>query len=111
LNWAIVGTGDFDGDGSTDILWRDSTTGTLAIWFMTPGLQVAQTASFTAVPADWSIAETGDFNGDGKSDILWRHQTDGATAIWFMNGLQTPVAAFAQGFYGPEWQIQGANAD
>jgi hypothetical protein len=31
--WSIVETGDFDGDGMTDILWRD-TSGNVAIWFM-----------------------------------------------------------------------------
>jgi len=33
LTWAIVGTGDFNGDGKSDILWRDS-SGNVAMWFM-----------------------------------------------------------------------------
>ena len=39
-NWSIVGQRDFNGDGYTDLLWRDSTTGTVAIWFI-QGFQVA----------------------------------------------------------------------
>src|SRR5258707_9163954 len=31
--WSIVGTGDFNGDGKWDILWRD-TGGNVAIWEM-----------------------------------------------------------------------------
>ena len=31
--WTIVGTGDFDGDGKSDMLWRDG-SGNVAIWFM-----------------------------------------------------------------------------
>jgi hypothetical protein len=31
--WLIVGTGDFNGDGNTDIRWRDI-SGNVAIWFM-----------------------------------------------------------------------------
>ena len=31
-NWKIVGTGDFDGDGKSDIFWRNTSTGENAIW-------------------------------------------------------------------------------
>ena len=30
----IVGTGDFDGDGKSDILWRHTTLGDVWIWLM-----------------------------------------------------------------------------
>jgi hypothetical protein len=53
--WSIAGTGDFDGDGKTDLLWRD-TLGNTAIWFMS-GVQVASTASVaTSRPAGPSSA-------------------------------------------------------
>jgi len=55
-----AGTGDFDGNGSTDILWRDNNTGTVAIWLL-GGLQVSQTGSLGAVPSNWLIATTGDY--------------------------------------------------
>src|SRR5215813_12626294 len=29
-----IGTGDFNGDGKWDILWRDTTSGNIAIWEM-----------------------------------------------------------------------------
>ena len=32
--YAIVGTGDFNGDGKPDILWRNTTTGANAVWYM-----------------------------------------------------------------------------
>ena len=60
LNWAVAGTGDFDGNGSTDIVWRDNNTGTVAIWLL-DGLQVLQTGSLGAVPSNWLIATTGDY--------------------------------------------------
>jgi FG-GAP-like repeat/FG-GAP repeat len=110
-NWLIVGAGDFNGAGTTssDILWRDSTTGTVAIWLVNNG-QVTQAAGLGTVPSNWSIALTGDFNGDGKTDILWRDSSTGAVVIWFMNGLQVSSTA-SVGAVGADWTIQGANAD
>src|SRR6267143_1700749 len=34
LNWTIAGTGDFDGDGKADILWRNTSTGQNYIYLM-----------------------------------------------------------------------------
>jgi len=33
-DWQIVGTGDFNGNGSTDILWRNPVTGVDSVWLM-----------------------------------------------------------------------------
>lgn len=110
-NWGIVGAGDFNGVGKTcsDILWRDSTTGTVAIWLINNG-QITQTASLGAVSSNWSVVLSGDFNGDGKTDILWRDSTTGAVAIWYMNGLQISSTA-TLGVVSSDWLVQGLNAD
>ena len=106
--WSIAGTGDFNGDGKSDILWRD-TSGNVAIWLMN-GAQVTQAAGVGSAPASvWSIIETGDFNGDGKSDLLWQ-DTNGNVAMWFMNGVQVAQSA-GVGTVPTVWSIQGANAD
>ena len=86
-SWAIAGTGDFNADGKSDILWHNS-NGDTSIWLMTASgtqVQVLSTTDLGVVPTSWNVAVTGDFNGDGKSDILWRN-TNGDTSIWFMNG-------------------------
>ena len=106
--WSIVGTGDFNGDGQWDILWRD-TSGNVAIWEMN-GTSVLNpnTAGVGNVPTTWSIVGTGDFNGDGKWDILW-HDTSGNVSIWFMNGtsVSNPNAA-GVGNVPIVWTIQDA---
>ena len=66
-NWKIAGIGDFDGNTSTDILWRD-TSGNVGVWLLN-GTQIMSTGVVANVPLNWSVALTGDYNGDGKSDI------------------------------------------
>jgi hypothetical protein len=51
--WSIAETGDFDGDGKSDILWQDG-SGDVAIWFMN-GAQITQSAGVGTVPTAWSI--------------------------------------------------------
>jgi 6-phosphogluconolactonase (cycloisomerase 2 family) len=80
-NFQIRGTGDFDGDGDADILWRHS-EGLTVTWEMENG-DLLTTHNFGVVGTTWQIAGTGDFDGDGDDDILWRH-TEGLTVIWEM---------------------------
>ena len=54
-SWSIVETGDFNGDGKADILWRD-TGGNTTIWFM-DGMQIVQSAGLGTVPLTWTIQE------------------------------------------------------
>jgi chitodextrinase len=101
----IVG-GDFDGDGKSDILWRNASTGANAMWLMN-GAAVASGPVFSTV-ADftWGIAGVGDFDGDGKADILWRNAS-GASLIWFMSGstILSDVAVGAQA--DSTWSVAG----
>jgi len=94
-SWSIVGTGDFTGDGKTDILWRHSGDGAFQIWFM-DGAKITRRANVVDEQGkpmlgddrSWSIVGTGDFNADGRTDILWRHRGDGTLQIWCMDGAR-----------------------
>ena len=106
--WSIVGVGDFNGDGSPDILWRNTSTGQNAVWYMN-GVTVTGAAFLPYVnPASgWSIVGVGDFNGDGKPDILWRN-TNGTNAVWYMNGATFISAVFLPGLNPASgWSIVG----
>jgi VCBS repeat protein len=88
-SWSVAGVGDFNFDGKSDILWRNS-GGSLAVWSMN-GSTIASSGLVTSggravsLDASWSVAGAGDFNADGKTDVIWR-SASGEIVEWQMNG-------------------------
>ena len=99
-SWQVLGTGDFNGDGRSDLLWRNE-TGITAIWEMN-GNQVIGNYGIGTLSTDWRFVDTGDFNGDGNSDVLWRHN-NGAIKIWQVNSGQ--MSDLSLGSVPNEWKI------
>jgi hypothetical protein len=93
-NWTVAATGDFNGDGRDDILWRDG-SGVITDWLgtTTGGFTDNFAKAAAGVPLNWTVAATGDFNGDGRDDILWRSNT-GVVTDW----LGTTVGGFSDNF-------------
>lgn len=110
-DWKVAATGDFNGDGRSDILWRNSLTGQFGDWLATQGGAFAfnSAAGLTTVAAAWTIVTTGDFNGDGRDDILWRNTTTGQFGDWLAsssgNGSFSFNAAAGLTTVGLDWHI------
>jgi hypothetical protein len=105
-NWSIVGTGDFNSDGCSDILWQD-TSGNVAIWEMNGTSVLNASTSFVAnVSSNWSTFGSGVYDGGGKSHIVW-HDSSGNVAIWKMNGtsILNASSSFVANVPGT-WSIQ-----
>jgi hypothetical protein len=107
IHWTIVGTGDFNADRQTDILWRNYATGQNAVWFMNGTTNTGYTYLPTVSDSNWQIVGTGDFDGDGKTDILWRNYATGQNAVWFMAGATPISSAFLLGISDLNWEIAG----
>ncbi|HVN77373.1 MAG TPA: FG-GAP-like repeat-containing protein [Terriglobia bacterium] len=50
--WKIVGSGDFNGDGKTDILWHSSSTGDVSVWLLN-GWSLLDHPVLGNAPTDW----------------------------------------------------------
>lgn len=109
-NWSVAGTGDFNGDGKDDILWRNS-SGQLTDWLgnSTGGFTANSANMSQLVSTAWHVADIGDFNGDGRDDILWRHD-DGHTTEWLgtNTGSFADNSSVAASFVSPNWHVQNA---
>lgn len=128
--WLVSGVGDFNGDGYTDILLRNgSTGGAVAVWLLKGQAgsivgriatgqntaivslrgsgamvdadgSVIHSGAFTAV-SGWSVAGVGDFNGDGMDDVLWRYLGSGHTYVLGLNGrTATDISGFTSVYPG-----------
>ncbi len=84
-DWSVVGTGDFNGDGNSDILWRSS-EGVVTNWLGNDagGFSTNWTYANLGVPLEWQIVGVGDFNGDSMSDVMWQHDS-GVLVNWLGN--------------------------
>jgi FG-GAP-like repeat len=98
----IAGTGDFDGDGDSDIVWRHQ-EGHVVTWDMEDG-DLAATHSLPQVSTSFQIVGTGDFDGDGDADILWRG-SDGFVVSWEMDDV---VRNHNFGVVATAWQVGAA---
>ncbi|MCU1350634.1 MAG: hypothetical protein JWO56_3664, partial [Acidobacteria bacterium] len=77
--------GDFDGNGSSDLVLRNQSTGANALWLMN-GTSYASTVNLDWLPSAFRIDGSADFDGDGQPDLLLRNYTNGNNALWLMNG-------------------------
>ncbi len=89
-NWKIVGAGDFNQDGRTDLVWHNQATGYLSIWLM-DGVRLVNGVWVTpdrVADTNWRIRAVADVNADGMPDLIWQHAANGQISAWMMNGTK-----------------------
>jgi len=104
--WNIAATGDFNGDGRTDLLWRHD-SGLISDWLGDPNGLVDNGHNSEINPGiSWHVVGAGDFNGDGRDDLLWRHDS-GLTSEWLgeANGSFSDNSANFLVNPGMEWHL------
>jgi hypothetical protein len=100
--YQLQGSGDFDGDGHGDLLWRHMGTGRVLLATMRDGVITSYTSPGTP-DLGWRIDGVADFNRDGRGDVFWRH-TSGQTSIWFSGQVGNGAGP---GFVDPAWRAVG----
>ena len=117
--YSFIGTGDFDNNGTVDILFQDDSTGGTEMWLMSdtiPG-RITQRTVYSSAPSGWSIRAIGDLDGDSDADILWQRDltaasAPGAVSCWLIDTSivapappTLPRSIYISGI--PGWSIYG----
>jgi hypothetical protein len=82
-----------DGDGMTDALVFNVTTGELSALLLRAG--GTRTLQSIGLPSEAGMRPVGyaDADGDGQGDLLWRNAATGKNELWLMNGTAYSVVA------------------
>ena len=84
--WQVVGVGDFDGNGLSDVLLQNQTTGEVGTWLLQSGGTPNGWKSMGTAPVStWKIVSVGDFDGNGLSDVLLENQSSGEVGAWLLH--------------------------
>ncbi len=118
-NWGCVAALDVNRDGATDLLWYNSTTGKIVIWYMNASV-VRVTGKFAEPPNagdnNWKVLAAGDYSRVAAPnldsvDLVWRNETSGKMVLWYMDTFFIRVGG---GFTSPEspqpalgWSVAG----
>ena len=104
VDWRMAGTGDFDGDGRTDVLLRH-VEGEWRYYAMNGRRVVADRPNGTRLPQDplWQFAGTGDVDGDGRDQVLLRH----ADGRWQFVAIDGEAARVADLDHDWAWRLVG----
>ena len=98
--------GDFDGNGLSDLLWRN-TSGAISTWSTDVGgaqQHITKDTFDAAVDASWHPVESFDWNGDNHADIAWRND-NGGLAIWTGRTGDFVQSAYLDYSVPTSWQI------
>jgi hypothetical protein len=92
--WLVEGVGDLDGDGRTDILWRNRYNGLVSAWLMDGLSRTGGGALHAGINGNWEVSAMRDLDGDGKSDIVWRNRFTGDVTGWIMDAFTRTQGGF-----------------
>jgi len=103
----IVGASraDMNGDGRSDIVWRNPSTGQTSRWYMN-GSSVIGGQADSQSPG-WRIVGIADFDGDGRNDLLWADTANTSLIMWRPSANNQYVGQYVAAYPAGGWVVAG----
>jgi len=96
---------DVNGDGLADLIWQNSSTGQVVIWFLNVDGTVSASGFPGGAAAPWVLVNVADVNGDGLADLVWWNSSTGQVVVWFLNVDGTVSASGFPGGAPAPWEV------
>jgi len=88
--WSVVAVADQNGDGSPDLIWQNSSTGEVTVYYYGGSGGATNTGSAVlnsgAGTAGWRVVADADFDGNGTPDLVWQNQSTGQVNVNYYGG-------------------------
>jgi len=82
--WTMVGVGDFNADGASDLLWRETAGQRNVVWLMDGAVRIAL-QNLPRAEAQKRVLAVADFDGNAYSDVLWYEPRGRVLEAWLVN--------------------------
>jgi hypothetical protein len=103
----VVGTGDYDGNRTADLLWENTQTGALTLWTLDRGaIAGTRLLDRSSLPAgeEWHVGGSADFDGDGADDLMLFSRVKGEVEIWTLTATSVASRTRLPGHKGA-WSV------
>ncbi len=110
--WNVVAAADFNRDGVPDLVWQNTSSRQVVIWYMgAPSGSNMTSWTFVGPPEPgWSVEAAADFNRDGVADLVWQNDASRQVVFWYMGGAGgSQMQSWTYVGPGePGWRVVGA---
>ena len=104
-NSSIVARGDFDGNGTSDILWQRKGSRMLTRWLLGAGGNVLSERMPTPHP-QLRLLGTGDLDGNSRDDVVFEDAGRAELHLWLVGATWVPQQEVIEGLPAP-WRLLG----